>query len=312
MSALSAGRATPEWEFLAAQRSYPMDALAQIWEGGLVALDSTGYAVAASSGSTLTMVGVAQESKLAGAVDGDTNISVHQGTFRLAADSAFAQTTVGGACYAVDDQTVSTTSTNRSLAGIVAAVDGSNVWVTVGLSPPNEDAALTAFEATLATTGNAAAGAILVGIADTGSLITATTVEAALAELVKIANAGNSKPMVIPVFLTGCISGSTVFTFKPTFDGKIDRIDGSTRTLASTGSKDATIGVKISGVAVTSASLALTTVKCSAVGIFATGAAATANNAFLAGDTITVYCSANPTATFAEGEEDILLFIKSA
>ncbi len=185
MTAVAApGRVTPEYEPNSIVRTYPVDALAVILNGTIVALDSTGYAVPGISGTGLITVGIAQESVTGGAADGDVNVTVHIGVFRLLADSTFAQTAVGSLCYIVDNQTVSLTSTSRSIAGTVAAVDGGNVWVAMGLESAIDNTTLTAYEASLAAT-TVGAGSDLVGIYDPASIITATTVGAALQEMEK-------------------------------------------------------------------------------------------------------------------------------
>src|SRR6185295_5734681 len=184
MGALSAGRVTKEYAPLSVLRTYPMDALAQIWEGGIVCLDSTGYAVPGSTSTSLIAVGIAQESKLAGSSDGDTNIDVHFGVFHLNVDSAFAQSDVGALCYIVDDQTVSLSASGKSIAGTVAAVDSSGAWVAIGL-----EAAI-----------------------DTTSLYTATDAEAAFAEVIKKANAALSSPLCMSVYLSS-LASATPFTF---------------------------------------------------------------------------------------------------
>ena len=140
MAALTSGRATPEWKPNTVLRSYPQGNNAQIWEGGIVVLNTAGYAVAGYSGtiatgSYLPVVGCAQMSQLSPTgTDGQVNIDVHIGTFKFAADVAFTAANVGSTCYIVNDQTVSITGTTKSPAGIVQAIDGSgNPWVKLGL-----------------------------------------------------------------------------------------------------------------------------------------------------------------------------------
>lgn len=138
MSALTAGRVTAEWMPNTVVRSYQQAASTQVWEGGIVVLNSSGYAIPGVSGTVATgtnyvVVGVAQQSQLS-VTGSNPNLEVHVGYFNLKADSAFALTAIGSNCYIVDDQTVSVTSTNRSPAGVVAAIDANgNPWVKIGL-----------------------------------------------------------------------------------------------------------------------------------------------------------------------------------
>ena len=138
MSALTAGRVAQQWTPGTSIRSYKQAASTQIWEGGIIIANSSGYAIPAISGTLATgvsyyVLGVAQQSKLT--VTGDNSyVQLAAGYFNMKADSAFALTAIGANCYIVDDQTVSVTSTNRSVAGVVAAIDDDgNPFVKLGL-----------------------------------------------------------------------------------------------------------------------------------------------------------------------------------
>ena len=139
MSALTAARVAREWAPNTVQRSYAQAASTQIWEGGLIIANASGYATPAvsgtisASGTGYSVLGVAQFSQLT-TTGVYTPITVHVGYFNFVADSAFAKTAIGATCYIVDDKTVSLTSTNRSAAGVVADVDADgNPYVKVGL-----------------------------------------------------------------------------------------------------------------------------------------------------------------------------------
>ncbi len=138
MSALTAGRVAQEWAPGSVIRTYAQYNSTQVWEGGLLVFNASGYAIPAISGIISTGVdyktaGVAMRSQLT-TTGVYSNIEVHAGYFSLKADSAFALTAIGSNCYIVDDQTVSVTSTNRSPAGVVAAVDSAgNPIVKVGI-----------------------------------------------------------------------------------------------------------------------------------------------------------------------------------
>lgn len=307
MTALSAGRVTPEYDPFSADRTYPIDALSQIWEGGIVVLDTTGYAAAGTSTTSLVAVGVAQQSKLGGATDGATSIEVHEGVFKFNADSAFAATTVGGDCYIVDDNTVSVTATNRSRAGTVCAVDGSYVWVGIGIMPPASAAAVTSLSNNLGLT-TSPGGASYVGVYDTATIYTATDVEAALAEVMKKANAGLAGPSVFSVVMSSMAS-LTPFTFYPQQAGKIARIDAFMRKVATT-SASVTLQAYISAAAVTGGVLTLNSTACGTLGAVITGSAITGSNSFTSTQAITLKPAV--TTAFTEGEMEILVFFASA
>jgi hypothetical protein len=201
--ALSApGRVTPEYEPLSIIRSYPVDAGAVIYNGAIVCLDSTGYAVPGATATGLLAVGIAQQSVTGGTNDGDTHVPIHTGVFRLLTDSPFAQSDVGALAYIVDDETVSLTSTSRSIAGTVAAIEGAFAWIAMGLESAIDNTTLTAFENTLAGTG----GAGIVGVLDSAGYFGSTpTVESALATKIVGARAAtvtdNQLTTAIPVVL---------------------------------------------------------------------------------------------------------------
>ncbi len=296
MTAVAApGRVTPEYEPNTIIRSYPMDALAVILNGTIVALDSTGYAVPGTSGTGLLAVGIAQESKTAGAVDGDTNIKVHIGVFRLLADSAFAQSDVGALCYIVDNQTVTLTGTSKSIAGTVAAVDGGNVWVAMGLEAAIDNTTLTAFESALAS-ASTPGGASLVGVFDTASLYTATTVEAALAEVKTTAQFIMSVP--IPAY-SAIADAGVLLRITPGFAGRIIGTHLQATTAVTTGSKLTTLTPKIAGTSVTGGVISATSAGQNAIGAVQNGSSVTALNTFTAAQEITVVASS--TTAFVEG-----------
>jgi predicted RecA/RadA family phage recombinase len=104
-----------------------------IYQGGMVALNSSGYAKAAAAGDNI-VVGVATETVANTGADGAVSIMVRRGAFWLAnkgtdlvtqADIAVkaAAGLPAGPCYVEDDQTVRHTSTSSILAGRALAVD---------------------------------------------------------------------------------------------------------------------------------------------------------------------------------------------
>jgi hypothetical protein len=312
--ALSAARNTLQIGLGVPQRtSYPVLASTIIYKGSLVAVDSSGYAKPAVSATALTIVGRAEETidNSAGS-SGDLDVNVTQGVFAWAVNgSAVTIADIGTLCWAYDDATITKTSTSRSIAGTIYGVtDDNQALVYSGLAAPVDSSTLSSFIASIASTANGA-GASLVGVEDADTLLTATNVEAALAEIIKVANAGNAGPVNFPVVLSTATSGSTVARFIPTFAGKIDKIAATVRAAGTSSSKAAQIGVTISGTAVTGAVLSLSTTNCTTLGALITGNAASGTaNAFTAGQEIALVV--NSATTFSDGEAHVLLFLKSA
>lgn len=153
-------------------------------------------------------------------------------------------------------------------------------------------------------------GASLVAIEDSAGLITAAQVEAALAEIVKKANAGLAAPMTFEVTNATLANADVVARFTPGFAGKIRKITAFVRTAASTANKAATLTPYIGGVTVTGGALALTTANCSTKGAKIDGSAITAANSFTSTDEITVVVSG--VTTFVEGATVICLFFDPA
>lgn len=164
-------------------------------------------------------------------------------------------------------------------------------------------------EGTLASTDNGK-GASLVGVEDAGGLLTAANVEAALAEIVKKANAGMAVPVCVPVVLVKHSNGSVAARFTPGYAGKIRKITASVTDPATTGSKLATFTPYISGTTVTGGALALTSANCTPVGATVDGSAITAANSFTATDEITIVASS--VTAFVEGQVVVYLFLDPA
>ena len=144
MSALSAPRNTPEF---VDNTFVTLTAGGTIYEGGMVAVNGSGAAVAASDTSGLRVIGRAENS----AVSGGT-VKIRMGVFGWdndTGDNAVKATDVGKLCYVVDDHTVSIDDqTNGVVAGVVKTVDGDGVHVahgpifvsgTVGIGAPVAD-----------------------------------------------------------------------------------------------------------------------------------------------------------------------------
>jgi hypothetical protein len=137
MTALSAARNTPRLE--AGNRQYGLAASTSIWQGSLVCLNSSGYAVKGATATSLSAAGRAEETVDNGAgAAGDRKIDVKPGTYRWANSASADQITIadrGKTAYVVDDQTVAKTdgSSTRSAAGTIIDVDALGVWVKSGI-----------------------------------------------------------------------------------------------------------------------------------------------------------------------------------
>jgi hypothetical protein len=133
MTALTKDRSTPYRDGVLV--GYPVKAAAKIWGGSLVAIDSTGNALKASSSTGLACVGIAERmaDNTAGA-NGAETIIVRRGLAKLANSGSAAVTRahIGAACYAEDDQTVTSSATGKSVAGIVVDVESDGVWLDIG------------------------------------------------------------------------------------------------------------------------------------------------------------------------------------
>ncbi|WP_207779449.1 hypothetical protein [Zavarzinia aquatilis] len=115
-------------------REPPVAANTTIYQGALVCIAASGYAVPGSTATTLKAIGRAERTVVNGATAGAERVQVKRGIFRFknsTAGDAIALTDVGADCYVVDDETVAKTNgTNtRSVAGKIFDVDAQGVWV---------------------------------------------------------------------------------------------------------------------------------------------------------------------------------------
>lgn len=114
--------------------SYPLAAATKIYKGTLVFVTAAGYAIPARTGTaTDVFVGVAAETQdnTAGAAGALSLLVEKTGTFVLGKATA-AQTDVGIAFYAADDNNVTATSTGAQLVGYgVAPVTASTLRIRI-------------------------------------------------------------------------------------------------------------------------------------------------------------------------------------
>lgn len=140
MAALTADRDTLRRDGV--QFEFPVAASTKIYAGSIVCVNTSNLATKGAAATGLRAVGVAEAmaDNSTGSAS-DIRVKVRRGVFRFGNSSgadAIALKDVGKICYIVDDQTVALTngSNARSVAGVVADVDSSGVWVDIGADKP--------------------------------------------------------------------------------------------------------------------------------------------------------------------------------
>lgn len=131
--ALSADRDTRESP--GRLREPPMQGSTLIYQGAMVALNTSGRAVPAAATATLKVIGRAAE-RADNSAGGHAarRVRVERGIFRYgnsASSDLIAVKDIGANCYVVDDETVALTdnSSARPVAGRIYDVDALGVWV---------------------------------------------------------------------------------------------------------------------------------------------------------------------------------------
>lgn len=108
-----------------------LKANAIVFAGGIVAVDSSGWAVAAGDTATHKVFGRAEQSaNNTGGANGAIRIDVAVGTFKYAS-ATIAQADVGTFATIVDDQTVGLAAgtTNDVIAGRIEEFESDGVWI---------------------------------------------------------------------------------------------------------------------------------------------------------------------------------------
>ncbi len=104
----------------------------KIYAGSLVCVNASGFAVPGSVATTLKAVGRADEQVDNTAVtDGAKTIAVRKGVFNFANAGDVTIAHLETNIYINDDQTVSSVSTGKSVAGKCVAVDSDGVWIEI-------------------------------------------------------------------------------------------------------------------------------------------------------------------------------------
>ena len=134
MAKLTDVRDTPEIANGAKVIAVPVKGGTTIYQGALVALDASGYAIPGKKAESLTAVGRAEETVTNTGADGELVIRVARGifVFENSTSGKIAAAEVLGPCYIEDDQTVTKTATSASVAGLVIRVDDEGVAVEMG------------------------------------------------------------------------------------------------------------------------------------------------------------------------------------
>ena len=135
MAARTAARDTSEISNGARHLILPVKGSTTIYQGALVALDASGYAVPGSKAATLTAAGRAEETVANTGADGEVSIRVARGVFVFDNATDAGKLTAAHVlkpCYIADDQTVTATADGASVAGLVIRVDDSGVAVEIG------------------------------------------------------------------------------------------------------------------------------------------------------------------------------------
>jgi hypothetical protein len=113
----------------------PLAANTKIYAGAIVAVNAAGYAVPASTSTTIKAAGRAEETiDNTGGAAGDKKIWIRRGVHLYSNSGGGDAITIAERytpCYLVDDQTVAKTdgTATRSIAGTIVDVEPAGVWV---------------------------------------------------------------------------------------------------------------------------------------------------------------------------------------
>jgi hypothetical protein len=143
MTALAQGRQTRK--LVDGKQNAPQKGSTTIYQGGIVCLDTSGYAVPGAATATLIAVGVAcsnggQDSWANTGSDGASTVDYEDsatgeafGFNNSASSDEITAAHIGKPCYIVDDNTVALTSNSgaRPIAGVVRRVESSLVYVEI-------------------------------------------------------------------------------------------------------------------------------------------------------------------------------------
>ena len=135
MSALTTNRYTKHRDGLVT--AHPVAEAAHIFKGSLVCANADGYAAPGADTAGFTFLGVAlEEADNTDGADGGLTVKVLCcGVFLLGKTGTITQASLGAKVYIADDQTVAlaATTTNDVPCGRIEALDGSALWIRIGL-----------------------------------------------------------------------------------------------------------------------------------------------------------------------------------
>lgn len=119
-------------------KSYPVKTNTTIYAGGLVAIDTNGYAVPAADAAGLKVVGVAKAQVANTGADGALWVQVETNLLAELKASSITQAMVGKVMYVVDDETFDDAKgTNGVKAGrLVEYVSSTKGWILVQPAGP--------------------------------------------------------------------------------------------------------------------------------------------------------------------------------
>lgn len=117
----------------------PVKGATTIYQGALVCLDASGFAIPGALATGLVAIGIADDTVANAGADGAKTITVTSSAtgqdFLFANDGTNAVTAahVGRTVYVMDDQTVRSLATGASAAGICTRVSSAGVHVRIGV-----------------------------------------------------------------------------------------------------------------------------------------------------------------------------------
>lgn len=136
MAKLTAPRDTNEIAGGATSLVLPVKGSTTIFQGSIVAIDASGFAVPGKKAAGLKAAGRAEETVENTGKDGEATVRVTRGVFVFentgTAANKLTAADVLGPCYIEDDQTVTKLATGASIAGLVIRVDDEGVAVEMG------------------------------------------------------------------------------------------------------------------------------------------------------------------------------------
>ena len=197
---------------------------AKIWEGAMVCLLASGYAVRAGTAATGPVQGVAQntaDNSASGAADGAVSVNLLQGAFWFpnSADDPVTIASLGKVVYAYDDQTICGTSGGgaKPISGTLLALDADKGCLVYISSAQNRVYSDLDLESNLADTSDGK-GASLVAIEDDGNFTAQTNVEEALQEIYQALESAQGR---VPLNVVGATKadGTALAKFSAANDG---------------------------------------------------------------------------------------------